>query len=155
VHVRLRTTVAAPPATVWARVTTAQGIDDEMRPWLRMRFPRRWRGHNLDEVPVGQPLGRAWLLLFGFIPVEYDDLRLEAVVSGRSFHERSTMLLMSQWWHDREVVEQPDGSTAVVDTLAFELRRPLRAAGPVAERVVRALFGHRHRRLRRHLGERH
>ena len=85
-QVRLRTGVAATASETWSRVTTTEGIDDELGPWLAMRFPRRWRGRSFEEVPVGEPLGRAWLLLFGLIPVEYDDLRLESVVPGRSFH---------------------------------------------------------------------
>ncbi len=148
-RLELRTAVSAAPAEVWARVTTSEGIDDELRPLLRMRFPRRWRGRTLEQVPVGEPLGRAWLLLFGVLLVEYDDLTLAEVHPGRSFHERSTMLLMSQWWHDREVLDHPSGSE-VVDTLTFELRGPLTPLTPVAARIVTALFTHRHRRLRRH-----
>lgn len=149
-RILLRTVVPAPPDQVWGRVVTAAGIDDELRPWLTMRFPRGWQGRTLEDLPVGEPLGRAWLLLLGLVPVEYDDLRLDAVVPGRSFHERSTMMLMSTWWHDREVLESAEGSTEVVDTLTFELRRPVRALAPVAGRVVQSLFAHRHRRLRRH-----
>lgn len=152
-QVTVRGAVPASRREVWARIVTAEGIDDELRPLLRMRFPRRWRGHTLDQVPVGEPLGRAWLLLFGLLPVEYDDLILAEVLPGRLFRERSTMVLMSRWWHDRELLDQPNGGTEVVDTLTFELRHPLTLLGPATAGIVRILFTHRHQRLRRHFAD--
>jgi hypothetical protein len=140
--------VPARVGAVWSRVTTAEGIDDELRPWLSMRMPRRWRGSSLGEVPVGEPLGRAWLRLGGVVPVDYDDLHLVAVNAPTSFHERSTMATARVWEHRRTLEATPDGGTRVTDQLRLVPRLPL--PGPVARLVRgagRALFAHRHRRL--------
>ena len=135
---------------VWARVTTEEGINDELRPVLSMTVPGRYRGALMTEVPVHHHLGKAWLRLGGVLPVEYDDLYLVEVEAPVRFHERSSMAIARVWEHLRELQPLDDGRTRVTDTLALEPRVPLPA--PVLRRVVKALFAHRHRRLRRHFG---
>ncbi len=141
--------VAAPAAEVWARAVSPEGINDELSPFLRMTMPRGIRGRTIEDVPVGEPLGRSWLLLFGILPVDFDDLSLAERGPGLRFLERSSMLTMSLWQHERIV--EPDGaSSQVSDRLSFELRRPLRwmpGSGELAARVVAFLFRHRHGRL--------
>lgn len=142
--------VPAPASDVWERVITEEGINDEMRPWLRMTMPPGLRGATIDDVRVGEPLGRSWILGLGLIPVDYDDLCLAELEPGRRFLERSQMLSMSLWQHERIV--EPDGNDAarVTDRLHFELRR-VPAAIPGAARfaawMVARFFAHRHRRL--------
>ena len=71
---------------------------------------------------------------------------------GRRFLERSSMLTMSLWQHER-TVEAEAGGAQVTDRLGFELRRPLRwipGSGALAARIVAFLFRHRHRRLAAH-----
>jgi hypothetical protein len=72
-----------PADVVWARAVTEEGINDELRPLLRMTFPRELRGLTIDEVEVGVPLGRSWILLGGVLPVDYDDLLLAALFRHR------------------------------------------------------------------------
>jgi hypothetical protein len=134
-------------------VVTPEGINDELRPWMRMTVPRRLRGKTIDDVEPGQRLGRSWLLLFGLIPFDYDDLGLAELGPGHRFLERSTMLSMRSWEHERTVV--PIGETAceVTDRVAFELRRPLAVVPGLANgvrAVLRRVFAHRHRRLARY-----
>ncbi|MGN0039686.1 hypothetical protein [Rhodococcus sp. (in: high G+C Gram-positive bacteria)] len=144
------------PATspaVWARITDPGGINDELAPVLSMRMPRAVRGLSIDEVPVGVRLGRAPLLLFGILPVEFDDLTVAAVEPGRRFHEKSSMVLLRRWEHERELQPLPSGGTRVHDRLTFELRAPLSRVPivvAVAHRVIAGLFAHRHRRLARY-----
>src|SRR5262245_26958757 len=80
--------VPAPAGLVWDRVVTAEGINDEMRPWFRMTMPPGLRGATIDDVRVGEPLGRSWLLALRLIPVDYDDLCLAELEPGRRFLER-------------------------------------------------------------------
>jgi len=107
-------------------------------------MPPRLRGGTIDDAAglLGRPLGKAWLLAGGVLPVDYDDMVLVALEPGRRFHERSRMLLFPRWEHERTV--EPAGGTActVTDRLTFEPRLP--GAG----RVVGLFFAHRHRRLR-------
>jgi hypothetical protein len=146
------TVVPGDAERVWARAITEAGINDELRPILRMTMPARLEGKTIDDVEVGVPLGRSWILLFGLIPVDYDDLQLAELGPGKRFLERSSMLSMSVWQHERSVEPVSEGSCRVTDRLGFELRRPLAwvpGSARFAGAVVAALFRHRHRRLAR------
>ena len=142
--------VDAPTERVWARVVTPEGINDEMRPWMSMSMPRGAEGMTVDNVPIGTPIGRAWLRLFGVLPFDYDQLSIAELEPGRRFLEESTMLSMRQWRHERTVTPHGDGNTLVRDRITFQLRASLGFAAPVVAAGLRALFGHRHRRLQQH-----
>jgi hypothetical protein len=132
-----------------------EGINDELRPVLRMTMPAGLRGKTVATVAVGEPLGRSWILLGGLLPVDYDDLCLAELEPGRRFLERSRTLTFAVWEHERLIEPAGEGRCRVTDRLGFELKRPLAAVpgcARLAERVVRLLFGHRHRRLARHWG---
>jgi hypothetical protein len=146
--------VEAPASRVWERVVTPEGINDELRPWMSMSMPRGAKDLTVDTVPVGTPIGRCWMRLFGFLPFDYDDLMIAELWPGRGFHEESTMLSMRRWCHERTL--EPDGNTKTLvrDRLTFELRTPLRPLTPLIAAGVGALFGHRHRRLQRHFANR-
>lgn len=142
--------LAAPPSRVWERVSTFDGVNDELRPLMRMTAPPNVRSLDLSEVVLGERICRSWVLLFGVIPIDYDDLTLIALEPGRGFHERSRMLSMRVWEHERAL--EPDGESGcrITDRLSFEPRLP--GTGPLLQRIVRATFRHRHRRLRRRFG---
>jgi ligand-binding SRPBCC domain-containing protein len=142
--VEVSTRVGADPARVWDRVASIEGVNHELGPWLRMTAPPGVDQIDLDEVPLGKRWFRSRVLLFGVVPVDYDDLTVAELEPGRRFLERSTMFSMRVWQHER--VLEPDGDgTFVTDRLTFT-PRALVSKG-VARRVVRAIFRHRHRRL--------
>ena len=131
---------------------TPEGINDELRPLLRMTMPPSLRGRTISEVPLGERLGRSWILLFGLVPVDYDDLGLAERGPGFRFLERSTMLSMGSWEHERTVAPAGNGCE-VTDRLTFRLRRPLSAvpgSARLAYAIVARLFAHRHGRLAKH-----
>ena len=97
--------------------------------------------------------GRAWLRLFGVLPSDYDRLTIAELKPGHSFDEQSTMMSMRQWRHQRSVTPDGDVKAVVRDRITFQLRAPLRPATPIVAAGLRALFGHRHRRLQRHFGQ--
>jgi ligand-binding SRPBCC domain-containing protein len=147
----------APAREVWDRAVTPEGINVELRPLLRMTMPRALRGKTIDDVEVGVPLGRSWILLGGLLPVDFDDLCLAEVEPGRRFLERSRTLAFSTWRHERIV--EPDGADGcrVTDRLGFELRSAVAwipGLARLARAIVGALFRHRHRRLMRLHGRR-
>ena len=142
--------VDAPTEQVWARVVTPDGINDELRPWMTMSMPRGANDLTVDTVPVGTPIGRCWMRLFGVLPFDYDHLTIAELDPGRGFDEQSTMLSMRSWRHERTVEPDGDAKTVVRDRLTFELRTPLRPLTPIVTPGIGALFGHRHRRLQRH-----
>ena len=105
---------------------------------------------SVDTVPVGTPVGRCWMRLFGVLPFDFDHLLIAELWPGRGFHEESTMLSMQLWRHERTLEPDGDAKTVVRDRLTFELRGPLRLLTPLVAAGIGALFGHRHRRLQRH-----
>lgn len=148
--------LASPATVVWRFAVSPSGINHELAPWLRMTMPGRLNdGTTIDDLPVGEELGRSWILLGGFVPVEYDDLRLEEVGPEMRFRERSRLASARVWVHEREVTPIAADACELRDRLELELRAPLRAVGGarLAPRIIRFLFAHRHRRLRQQWGE--
>lgn len=137
--------VPAPLAAVWERVTDFAGINDELMPYLRMRPPRRYADRTIDDVPVGEPLGKAWLFYGGVLPLDYDDLMLTELEPNSHFQEVSTMLAMRRWEHRRELRAVDAHRTEVTDTIGFEPRT--RIGGALVEPLLRRVFAHRHRKL--------
>jgi hypothetical protein len=146
---RISSGLGAAPEAVWERAMSAEGINAELRPLLRMTVPRGLDSLDLRDLGPG-PLGRSWLLLFGLIPCDYDEIGLEWIEPGRGFLERSRMLSLRFWEHER-TIEAGDAGTVICDRLAWEPRLPLpgRLPGP----LIAALFRHRHRQLQRHFGD--
>ena len=118
-------------------------------------MPREMGEATIDDVSVGEPLGRSWILLAGLVPVDYDDLCLAELEPGRRFRERSSTSTLRTWVHERTVEPAGEGACTVTDRLEWEAKR-LVAALPGSERLVAAivgfLFRHRHRRLARRWG---
>jgi ligand-binding SRPBCC domain-containing protein len=132
---------------VWSWVVTAEGVNDELHPWMRMTVPGG--SFDLNDVETGKPIGRSWVLLFGLIPVDYDEINLDEIDEGRGFVERSKMLSQRFWEHIR-TIRPTDGGVVITDAVSWEPRLPL--PGAAMRPMFRAIFGHRHRRLRRRFG---
>jgi ligand-binding SRPBCC domain-containing protein len=137
----------APPEAVWEWVITPEGINEELGPWLKMTVPGG--SFDLNDVELGRPIGRSWVLLLGLIPVDFDDITLVELERGRGFLERSRMLSQRAWEH-RRTVEPTEGATLITDSVSWEPRLPFPAGTlrPLFER----LFRHRHGRLIKRFG---
>jgi ligand-binding SRPBCC domain-containing protein len=139
----------APAAAVWARVTSVEGVNHELGPWLRMTVPRGARGiESIEELPLGRAVGRSWVLALGVLPFDYDDLTLVERGPGHRFLERSPMGSMRHWEHERVVEPRGEAACAVTDRLTFAPRVP--GSGRLVRWIVERIFRHRHRRLRAH-----
>jgi ligand-binding SRPBCC domain-containing protein len=136
--------VAAPPDAVWRHATTMEGVNDELRPLVRMTAPQG----TIDDLPLGEPAFRSVLLAGGLIPFDVHFLCVDELEEGR-FLERSRSLLQRRWEHERTVEAAPGGAR-VTDRLRIEPR--LRLAVPLVRRMAAATFRHRHRRLARRFG---
>jgi ligand-binding SRPBCC domain-containing protein len=143
--VEVSSVVAAPQPEVWDRIASFAGVNYELGPWLRMTAPADVDSIEPDQVPLGRKWFRSWVLLLGVIPVDYDDLVVIEIDSGAGFLERSSMLTMRVWQHDRRLNPEGEG-TRVTDRLTFTPRTLVPHA--LARVVIRFLFRHRHRRLR-------
>jgi len=138
--------VSAPPEVVWKRVSTIEGINHELMPLATMTCPPEFVAIDPARVPLGERLFRSWVLLFGVLPVDYDDLTLLRVEPGRGFLESSRMLSQRRWIHER-TLEPVTGGCRVTDRIQFEPRLP--GVGRAFLPVYRFFFRHRHRRLAR------
>jgi ligand-binding SRPBCC domain-containing protein len=143
--------LAAKPDAVWAHATTFAGVNRELFPLARMTHPRDRTTLDPADVVPGQRLLRSWILAFGVLPIDYDDLTFVELEPGRRFVERSPMLTQREWRHERVV--EPDGAgSRVTDRLCFVPR--VAALGALHEAVFRMAFALRHRNLRRLFGSR-
>jgi ligand-binding SRPBCC domain-containing protein len=146
-----RSEVAAPRSEVWAVVSTMSGVNAELGPWIRMTHPRDAESLDATEVPTaGEVVFQSWLLAFGVLPFDRHALALVEVDTGSGFVEESRSWLQRRWRHERRLSDRAGGGCAVVDELVIEPR--IGVLTPLARRTVRAIFGHRHRRLRKRFG---
>ena len=58
----IASTLAAAPAVVWRRAMSAEGINAELGPLLRMTTPRGLASLDLHALEPG-PLGRSWAIV--------------------------------------------------------------------------------------------
>ena len=114
-----------------------------------MTFPRGVADLTPTQVALGTRSFRSWLLLFGVLPVDFDDVTFVEVDRGRRFLERSTMASQRVWLHER-IVEPHDGNCRITDRLEWEGRFP--GAELVFAVLIPRLFKWRHRQLERLFG---
>jgi len=121
-----------------------------MRPFLRMTLPAGVGQITPESIELGKPIGRSWILLFGLLPFDYDEITLVRLNPERGFLERSRMLSQRTWEHERTLEPLDDGACRIVDRVSWQPRlglpaRPLRP-------TIAWFFRHRHKRLRRRFG---
>lgn len=134
---------------VWAHASTFAGVNRELWPLARMTCPPALSRLTPDTFPVGRTAFRSWILLFGFVPVEYDDFTLAELEPGRGFYEVSRLLTVREWQHRRSV-RPTAGGCVVTDDIGLVPR--WRGTGWLLAGVYRRVFAWRHRRLRRLFG---
>lgn len=149
VSLRFESQLATDIDTLWQHASSMAGVNHELMPLVRMTYPP-----DRDALPQGEAvpkdvLFQSWLLLFGVLPFDRHALRLVDVWPGHGFDEDSTSWLQSRWVHRRRLVAQSRG-VSVTDEL--EVAPRLRFAAPLTAFIVRQIFLHRHRRLRRRFG---
>jgi len=144
-EIEVSSELGAGAEAVWARAIDPAGINYELGPLMRMTVPRGAEDFGLDDPEPGH-IGRSWVLLFGFLPFDYDDITVVRVEPGRGFLERSTMLSQRLWEHERTLEPLGANRCRITDRVAWEPRPPL--PGAWLRPLIRTAFNHRHRRLR-------
>lgn len=147
-HFAVASTLTADAAEVWAHATRPEGVNHELAPLVQMTFPAGTENFSEGWQP-GERLFRSWILLFGLLPIDYDDLTLVELEPGRRFLERSKMGSQRVWEHER-VIEPAEGGCRVTDRLRFEPKLPI--LGPASRWIFLQAFRLRHRNLRRRFG---
>ena len=97
-------------------------------------------------IVAGRVLFKSWLLAFGLVPFDRHALAFARVTPGSGFVEESTSWLQRRWRHERTLTERATDRCVVRDRLCVEPRIALTA--PIVRAAVRAIFEHRHARLR-------
>jgi ligand-binding SRPBCC domain-containing protein len=153
--IRKASVIDAPIDSVWRRITSQDGINDEMGPYLKMTMPRSFRGRSIGDVTPGTRIGKSYLLLFGVIPVGFDDITIAKIEPGRMFREESRMTGMRIWVHHR-TLEPTNGTagekTIVTDVISVAPRALLGlipGSSTLVSTILGHFFAHRHRRLAR------
>jgi ligand-binding SRPBCC domain-containing protein len=129
--------LAAPPATVWARVSTMAGVNAELRPLVRM------------TAPPGARIERGFtstILLLGVLPFDRHHVHLDRFDPPHGFAERSRTLVHREWRHERTLRDDGAGGTLLTDRVAYAARVPVPRA------AIALVFAWRHRQLRRAFG---
>jgi hypothetical protein len=136
----------------WEWITSLDGVAAEMRPFLRMTAPKNVRTLADVDVTPGKLLFRSRVFLFGVIPIDHSDLTVLELRRDHGFVEQSPMGSMRLWRHERQILDCASDETAVVveDRLTFEPRW----AKPLVGWFIKRVFAHRHRVLRKQLGDR-
>lgn len=150
IELTFASTLPASAATVWSAVSTMSGVNAELGPWIRMTSPRDLPALDDASITPGVEVFASWLLVGGVVPIDRHRLTLERVEPGVGFDEESHSWLQRRWRHERRVVPTDGGGCTVTDRLVVEPR--VRFMRPVVAAIVRQVFAHRHRRLRRRFG---
>lgn len=138
----------SPADVVWGTVSDMDGVNAELKPWFRMTFPKGDGALNADNPIVANGF-RSWLLLAGFLPIDRQSFGFDRLLD-LGFVEESSSWMNRRWRHERTVVAVDGQQCVVRDNLLVEPR--LGWTAPVGRLGVRAVFSHRHRRLRRRFG---
>jgi ligand-binding SRPBCC domain-containing protein len=142
----ISTPLQASAQQVWAHASTFAGVNRELWPIAQMTFPPAMRRLTPEAIPLGRTAFRSWILLFGLVPVEFDDFMLVDLEPGRGFSEVSRMLGMREWRHRRNV-ESAGGGCVLRDEVTMLPRWPW--IGWLQAQVYQQIFQWRHRTLRR------
>jgi len=144
-----RTPLRASAEQVWAHASTFVGVNRELWPLVCMTFPPAMGRLTPAAIPLGRTAFRSWLLLFGLVPVDFDDIMLVELEPGRGFHEISRTSSLRQWRHHRTVTPAGEGCI-VQDEITLVPR--WRWTGGLLAWVYQRVFELRHRSLRRLFG---
>ena len=136
------------PEILWNHAVSPAGVNREIRPLLRMTFPRNVTDVTFSWRPKKR-LYRSWLLLGGILPLDYDDVSFSEVEPGHRFLESSRSFSQRLWEHER-IIEPSDHGSRLTDRVRYEPR--LKPLTPLYTVVLRTLFKLRHRNLRRLFG---
>ena len=147
VELTMSTEVPVSTQEAWAWSTSLRSVRAEMRPLLRLVFPKGMTDIGANTM-LGKSLGRCQFFLFGLFPVDMSTLTFSEIVPGHRFVEQSQLLSMHFWRHERIITPGADGrGSRITDHLTFSPR----FATPIVRLMVKQLFAHRHKMLARTL----
>lgn len=142
----IQSTLEASSAELWRHSSSMSGVNRELLPLLRMTHPTGLERLDQQPVPLGSRLFRSYLLAFGILPVDWDDLTFESITPGQGFVESSSLATARTWKHRRWIEPGPTSESCTLDDQLTWIPR-LAVPGALLRWIVPLLFRHRHRRL--------
>ncbi len=139
----ISTFLARPSEKVWAAVATAEGVNAELMPLVRMTFPPGFT--DLREAPLGEQVADGWLLAFGVVPFERHTLMF-ADIAPSGFVETSLGLFHYHYWKHERTVRQAEGGCVVRDIVTVVSK--VGFLDGIADTLTAWVFRHRHKRLK-------
>jgi len=134
------------PDLLWAKINNFEKLNKELWPVMQMTCPDEYRRKAFHDFPIGLPVFKSLILLFGFLPVERSNVRFLSVTPGGGFSEDSEMILCPSWKHKRTITPDGDGSI-IMDELDITPRSFI--FKPVLFLITRLTFFNRHGKLKR------
>lgn len=134
---------------VWPHITNMANVNVELAPYVKMTYPKDKSALNDAAVPISETSFTSVILLFGFIPVDFHQLKFDKIEPGHAFYENSTTLMHKYWKHTRSINEKDEGIW-VKDEVHFLPRLPL--VGYLMLPLYRHIFANRHRKLQTTFG---
>jgi ligand-binding SRPBCC domain-containing protein len=141
--INISTFLPRPPEEVWAAVATADGVNAELMPLVRMTFPKGFT--DLRQAPLGEPAATCWLLAFGVIPFERHTLMF-ADIGPSGFVETSLGLFHYHYWSHERTVRPAEGGCVVRDIVTVWSK--IAFLDGIADALTAYAFRHRHKRLK-------
>jgi hypothetical protein len=139
-RLRISSRLGTDRRSLWAHASSMAGVNAELAP-MHMSHPDG--AAIAADVPLGVPLFRSLVTLWGFVPLDLHEFALVEIRLGEGFHESSRSLLERRWVHRRNLADVP-GGVELTDELEFEPR----LAGFLVARIIAHTFTRRHARLR-------
>ena len=140
-RLRIQSRLGTDRQSLWVHASSMAGVNAELAP-IHMSHPDG--AAIAPDVPLGTPLFRSLVTLWGLVPLDLHEFSLVAIEPGEGFHESSRSVLERRWVHRRTLVDVP-GGVELTDELEFEPR----VAGFLVSRIIARTFTRRHARLRR------
>ncbi len=142
---QIQSTLAASPDEVWQHISSMTGVNHELAPLMRMTHPPGLDRLDQQSVALGERCFRSYLLAFGVLPIDWDDLAFESITRGSGFTESSSLATARVWRHRRWITPLAAGACRLEDHLTWVPR--IAGMGFVHRLIVPTLFRHRHRWL--------
>ena len=137
------------PAKLYRELLNISGVNRELAPYIKMSAPKQWSVKPICEWPVGEFLFYSRVTLFGLIPIDSHGFKF-STVSESGFSETSKTFMHKEWNHTRSIVKADEGSK-VRDHIEYKSK--LGFFGYILMPVFKAIFKHRHNKLKAKYGK--
>lgn len=147
-RIEIESKISEDQELVSRELLTMEGVNYELLLLVKMSAPTKWYNQKITEWPLGTELFTSTILLFGLFPVDLHRFKLKDI-NCNGFQEESSSLVNREWNHKRTITTQ-DSGCIVADVVEYVPKISL--LGKLMKPVYKAIFSHRHKRLKAKYG---